>query len=206
MSPVQLMKKLLLILAVLAAVLLWWPGGWWLEARRNPHVEKPSVVASRADPPTKIENDPGKIFQRAFWANPTGEDKILHAERREWSDADGVQKWQWFLVVEPSPALLKRLRDDNAFGLAPASSATLMVDAPEWFVFKPKEVCVLHAPQAKLQLIFSKDNHTLFASDSGLGFSRSAFAQIPQTLPSPAPGSGRLPATPPSRSKPSTEE
>ncbi len=29
-------------------------------------------------------------------------------------DADGVQKWQWFLVVEASPALLKRLRDDNA--------------------------------------------------------------------------------------------
>ena len=69
-----------------------------------------------------VQNDPVKIFQRACWASPTSEDTILHAERREWSDAEGVLKWEWFLVVEPSPALLKRLRDDNVFGLVPVTS------------------------------------------------------------------------------------
>jgi hypothetical protein len=93
-----------LILAVIAAALLLWLDWGWLDARRKPSVDKPSIVAWKGDPPTEIENDPVKIFQRAFWASPTGEDEILHAERREWSNADGVQKWQWFLVVEPSPA------------------------------------------------------------------------------------------------------
>lgn len=201
------MRKLLLILAIIAAALLLWLGWGWLDARRKPSVDKPSIAAWKVDPPTKIDNDPVKIFQRAFWANPTNEDKILHAERREWSDADGVQKWQWFLVVEPSPALLKRLRDDNAFGLAPATSATVITGAPAWFVFKSEEVSVLKAPQAKLELIFSKDNRTFYASDSGLGFRRGAPEQIPKTPPSSsAPSSGRLPITPPPRPKAPTEE
>lgn len=28
-----------------------------------------------------------------------------------------LAKWQWFIVVQPSPELVKYLRDDNAFGL-----------------------------------------------------------------------------------------
>jgi hypothetical protein len=201
------MKKLLLILAVIAAALLLWFGWHWLDARRKPSVDKPSIVEWKVDPPTKIDNDPVKIFQRAFWASPTSEDKILHAERREWSGPDGVEKWQWFLVVEPSPALLKRLRDDNAFGLIPAPSAIDIVNAPNWFQFKREEVSVLKSPQAKLQLIFSKDNHTLYATDSGLGFRRGAPEQIPKTQPSSsAPSSGRLPITPPPRPKAPTEE
>jgi hypothetical protein len=110
----------------------------------------------KGDGPTKIENDPVKIFQRAFWANPTSEDKILHAERREWSGADGLEKWEWFLVVEPSPALLKRLRDDNAFGLIPAASAAATANAPGWFRFDGDEVSILKSPQARLQLMFTK--------------------------------------------------
>ena len=101
----------------------------WLGWRRFhpapvPHVDAAAITAARVDPPTSIDNEPVRIFQRAFWVRPTPADKILHAERREWKDADGVQKWQWFLVVVPSPALLKRLRDDNAFGLMPAATAS----------------------------------------------------------------------------------
>ena len=201
------MKKLLLIIAVIAAALLLWLGWRWLDARRKPSVDKPSIVAWKVDPPTSIQNDPVKIFQRAFWASPTSEDKILRAERREWSGPDGVEKWQWFLVVEPSPALLKRLRDDNAFGLIPAHSAIDIVNAPNWFQFKREEVSVLKSPQAKLQLIFSKDNRTLYATDSGLGFRPGAPEQIPKTPPSSsAPSSGRLPITPPSRPKSLSDE
>jgi hypothetical protein len=186
------MKKLYWILAAIAIVMLF-SLGW----RRGsaPQVDPPSKTVWKKDAPTSIHNDPVKIFQRAFWASPTSEDKILHAERREWSGPDGLQKWQWFLVVEPSPALLKRLRDDNAFGLIPAPSAIDIVNAPNWFQFKREEVSVLKSPQAKLQLIFSKDNHTLYATDSGLGFRAGApepFKPAPQ-----APILGRLPTTPP---------
>ena len=198
------MKKLYWILAAIAAALLLWLGWRWGSA---PHVDPPSKTVWKKDAPTSIQNDPVKIFQRAFWATPTSEDKILHAERREWSGPDGVEKWQWFLVVEPSPALLKRLRDDNAFGLIPAPSAIDTVNAPNWFQFKREEVSVLKSPQAKLQLIFSKDNRTLYATDSGLGFRPGAPEQIPKTPPSSsAPGSGRLPITPPPRPKAPTEE
>jgi len=194
------MKRYYWILSLVAVLLLLWLGWQGRGALRAPQVDQPSPAAAKSDPPTSIQNDPVKIFQRAFWASPTSGDKILHAERREWSGADGLEKWQWFLVVEPSPALLKRLRDDNAFGLMPAPAATATVNAPSWFAFKGDEVSVLKSPQAKLQLIFSKDHHTLYATDSGLGFRPGAPEPIKPAPQAPAPG--RLPTTPPSRPHP----
>ena len=142
------MIKFHLLLIALAIVSLGWLG-WRRSAAplvpRVQHVDKASTTASKVDPPTDIENDPLRIFQRAFWASPAPEDDILHAERREWKDADDVQKWQWFLVVEPSAALLKRLRDDNAFGLIPAAATSPPTDAPEWFAFNKDEVSALKA-------------------------------------------------------------
>ncbi len=186
------MKKFHLLLIALAIVSLGglgWLGWRGYDAGRVPlvprvqHVDKASTTASKEDPPTNIANDPLKIFQKAFWASPTPEDEILHAERREWMDSDNVQKWQWFLVVKPSPALLKRLRDDNTFGLIQVSEADLPSDAPEWFACNKDEGSVLKAPQGNLQLIFSKDKHTLYATDCGLGLRPGA----PQPVKPPAP-------------------
>jgi len=193
------MKRYSRILSLIAVLLLLWLGWHWMRGHRAPHVDQPSPEGAKSG--AKVQNDPVKIFQRAFWASPTSEDTILHAERREWSDADGVLKWEWFLVVEPSPGLLKRLRDDNAFGLAPAASAVAIVNAPDWFRFDAAEVSVLKSPQAKLQLIFSKNNHTLYATDSGLGFRRGTPEPVKPT-PQQAPLPGRLPLTPPPRPQP----
>ncbi len=202
----KFMKKFQLLLIALAIVSLAWLGCRRSAAPPAPrvqHVDKASTTASKEDPPTNIENDPVRIFQRAFWASPTGEDEILHAERREWIDSDNVQKWQWFLVVKPSPALLKRLRDDNAFGLMPAAAVNLPSDAPEWFAFNKDEVSVLHAPQGNLQLIFSKDKHTLYATDGGLGLRPGAPAPVRPPPPArPAPPPGRLPSAHPPISDP----
>ena len=202
MPSVQLMKRILPIIAVIAALSLLWFGRQWLDGRRKPPVEQPSLEAPKVDPPTKVENDPVKVFQRAFWASPTDDDEILHAERREWSDAQGVRKWQWFLVVEPSAALLKRLRDDNAFGLAPASSAADIADAPKWFAFDAKEIVVMKSPRSDMQLIFSKGGKVLHATDSGLGLRPGVPEPVKQAPPSSAPASGRLPSTPPPTPKP----
>ena len=202
MPSVQLMKRILPIIAVIAALSLLWFGRQWLDGRRKSPVEQPSLEAPKVDPPTKVENDPVKVFQRAFWASPTDDDEILHAERREWSDAQGVRKWQWFLVVEPSAALLKRLRDDNAFGLAPASSAADIADAPKWFAFDANESVVMKSPHSGMQLIFSKDGKVLQATDSGFGFRPGAPEPAKQAPPSSAPAPGRLPSTPPPTPKP----
>jgi hypothetical protein len=196
------MRRRLVIVVTLLAVLLLWLGWRWQDGRRKPPVSQPSVAVSKVDPPPKVDHDPVKVFERAFWASPTSEDKILHAERREWSDAQGVRKWQWFLVVEPSAALLKRLRDDNAFGLAPASSAADIADAPKWFAFDANEIVVMKSPRSGMQLIFSKGGKVLHATDSGLGFRPGAPEPAKQAPPSSAPAPGRLPSTPPPTPKP----
>jgi hypothetical protein len=152
------------------------------------------------DPPTKMENEPVKIFQRAFWASPREDDRILHAERREWSNAEGTQKWQWFLVVKASTQLIKNLRDDNAFGLVPGSAGSLNPEAPDWFVFKPDDFSVLRSPHSGMRLMFSKTDTTLYATDSGRGFTKGAPEPAKQAAPASAPG--RLPTTPPPHSKP----
>jgi hypothetical protein len=193
-------KQKILFLALWLA-LLSFPGWRLFEAGKSQLPKQAPAVLWVGAPPDRVVLDPELVFQRAFWASPTSEDKILHAERREWSDADGVLKWEWFLVVEPSPALLKRLRDDNAFGLIPAASAAATANTPGWFRFDADEVKVLKSPQAKLQLIFDKNHRTLYATDSGLGFRSGAPEPIKPT-PQQAPVLGRLPTTPPRRPQP----
>jgi len=89
-----------------------------------------------ADPSVRLDLAPAEIFRRAFWRQPTPADRIVHAERREWKDAaDAVQRWQWFLQVEPGPALLAALRDPAVFGLAPVAAPLIgstLMDVIGW--------------------------------------------------------------------------
>lgn len=126
----------------------------------------------QAEPPHPIDHEAAKeVFRRAFWKRPSSNDKILHAERREWTGVDGQLQWQWFLVVEPSPELVKHLRDDNAFSLVAAAAVPSPREAPSWFVCPTENVAVLRAPRgSNLCLVFSKSNTLLHASDAGSGF------------------------------------
>ena len=153
------MKTVLGVLAVAVLAGL----GWFLATR-------PAPPAGRTQSPTAPLSDPVAVFQRAFWKRPGVDDKILHAERREWSGADGVKQWQWFIVVEPSAGLMKHLRDDNAFSLVAATSAPVVREAPAWFAFQPGEVDILLAPHGNLRLFFSKAQRLLYATDAGVGF------------------------------------
>jgi hypothetical protein len=185
-------KGLLGFAVVVAALLLWltWPWG-------KGDAPAVSATVSPLDKPRPELSDRAEIFRRAFWTKPTPEDKILHAWRREWKDGENLKRWQWFLVVEPSPALLKSLRDDNIFGLMPAASITPVEGAPEWFSFNPDGVSALKSPQGNLQLIFTPKYKTLYATDSGSGF-RPGAAE-PNKIPVAAQPhqSGRLPAVAP---------
>jgi hypothetical protein len=117
--------------------------------------------------------DPTMIFQKAFWRRPDSGDKILHAERREWSDrAKEVREWQWFLVVKPSPALTEWFQT-NPFSLTSSKQPMDNKDSvpkPEWF---PKDFSgfdVQKAPHGHLVMIFSAEKNLLYAMDSGAGF------------------------------------
>ncbi len=196
------MKPVALIIA--AALVI--TAGVWLAVRR------PETVESTPPPPPPdpatlhagamaLNGDEAEVFRRAFWRKPDATDKILHAERREWTEnkEDGISHWQWFIAAEPGPALLKWLRDDNAFGVRPAKTAVIK-GAPAWF---PSDLSTFDlrtgGSGGSLALLFSQDGKTLYATSSGKGFtpgvSAPARTNPPAGQPDPIPG--RLPAGPP---------
>jgi hypothetical protein len=192
-------KQSLLILIPLLAVLSWL--GWrQLEPRKNQSPKPEQQVTWIGAPPDRVVMDPVLVFQRAFWRSPTADDEIVHAERYEWHDAEGVTRWNWFMELRPSPELLKYLRDDNAFGLSRTSSVTWSDERPAWFNFKSTTAVVMKSAQTKLQLIFMTAENTLYATDSGFGTRRGAPEPASPTPQAPVPG--RLPTSLPPSPKP----
>ena len=198
------MKKAVILLVPILAILAWFglPGrGSKESAPATPSVTVvpeliiPSAITWQGAAPTQSVTDAAEVFKRAFWRRPSGEDEILHAERHEWSDADGVARWQWFIVVKASPGLLKDLRDDNTFGLVAAASGPAATDAPAWFEFNPEDVSEMHSRDSGLRLMFSKGDNTLYATASGYGFTKGAAEPTPVIRTAPI--SGRLPSTSP---------
>ena len=191
-----------ILLTVIAAVLLlgWFAVSRFSQVGSAAAPMTPSTIVWRQAAPTTTVTDAQEIFKRAFWRPPGKHDEILHAERHEWRDADGLQRWQWFLAVQASPELIKNLRDDNAFGLVPGSAISLNPEAPDWFVFKPDDFSIFQSPHSGMRLMFSKTDNTLYATDSGRGFTKGAPEPLKQVPQPPAPG--RLPTTPPPTPKP----
>lgn len=171
--------------------------GWQREGSDNAPArnDAPPIIWQGA-PPTRTVTDAEEVFKRAFWRRPSAEDEILQAERYEWSDAEGVVRWQWFLVVKPSAGLLKDLRDDNSFGLVPAASASAVPESPAWFIYKPAEVLIMQSPGTGLRLMFAKSDNILYATASGGGFTKGE--PEPPTPVQGAPEPGRIPTTSPS--------
>ncbi len=143
---------------------------------------------------------PEEVFKRALWRRPAPGDKILHAERREWTkdNAEGVAHWQWFLAVEPGAALKSWLRDQNPFSVHPVGNADApkINGAPPWFP-ADNSGCIVHTGGTTGSLVFlwSRKGNTLYATGSGTGFAPGApepAAPAPQTA-----AAGRLPQTPP---------
>ncbi len=190
-------KRIGISLVVMAAAL----GCWVMVSGPKPAIA-PTAFPNEV-PPTATLTDETEVFQKAFWKRPTENDKILHAERREWADAAGIKKWQWFLEVEPSPALVKYLREDDAFGLTPALAQPTVPSVPAWFKFDPRDMEALQAPMGGLRLYFSKTQGKLYATDTGGGFRPGATVSTTTPEPSDPVSTGRLaPTSPPQPQQP----
>lgn len=191
------MKAALSITAVVCVagvvVFLWRP--------EKPVPPAPALVKPSGPAPTSVNADPTGVFQRAFWKRPTDGDHIEAAERREWADANGVRKWQWFIKLKPSAGLVKHLREDNAFDLRPARQTPAIEGAPSWFSFKSGEVEVLEAPSGQMRLVFGKNDGVLYATDSGGGFQQ-GISYTPESAATADAIPGRLPSTPPPKPNP----
>jgi hypothetical protein len=161
------MKRALLIGAAIAVTGV---AAFVFAPRKGGPQAAPATAAAFTGPrPTTTNGNATEVFQRAFWRRPSPTDKILHAERREWTGDGGVKKWQWFIVVEPSPELVKHLREENAFGLTAASSVGKIENPPVWFT-PPAGADIFQAPNGNLRLVFSKSQPLLYATDLGEGF------------------------------------
>jgi hypothetical protein len=131
---------------------------------------KNTASAAKLSPqaPTHITRDPTDIFQRAFWRHPTEADHILHAERHEWENETGLQRWAWYIVLQPSPELITHLRQTNPFQLQ-ANSVPLsgLPATPDWF--QPPSDSE-HLSRTDLHLLFTPGDQLLYATASGQGF------------------------------------
>jgi len=136
-------------------------------------VPPPSPSAVMGEAGLALTEDPALVFKKAFWRRPANDDKILHAERREWSDpAAGVKRWSWFLAVTPSPALLEWL-ESNPFSLATLSSnvrISHLYKAPTWFPKDTDGFQIQKNASSSFFLLHSKEENLIFATDSGYGF------------------------------------
>jgi len=137
----------------------------------------PSVAASKPDASgLALERDHAAVFQRAFWRRPASSDKILHAERRDWlDDASGVQKWQWFIAVQPSAAFRDWLLKDNPFELvsvAPGTELVPLSSPPAWFPSAGELAGLSRYRNREGRYLVFHDlaNDRLYATDAGGGF------------------------------------
>lgn len=192
MKPLHLLVPAVLVLGAAGFV------AWRLAPQDQPQVqEKPATPVEEPGPAPDVTTvDPTEVFQRAFWKRPTAEDRILHAERREWAEDGQVTRWQWFLEVEPSPALVRYLRDENAFRMTKQQEAKVPAHAPAWFTRDTEGMQIMASQDGIMQVIFTAGDAKLYAIAGGGGF-RSAEPEKLPDAPAGAPNKNRLPDSPP---------
>lgn len=194
-------RPLLWAVPVLAAILLVWLG---LRMAAPDDVSArldPTSASAPLPPPTTTQTDPTEVFKRAFWKRPTDEDKILHAERQEWADEDGLDRWQWFIAVDPSEDLARYLNEQNPFSLTEPKGAVALPreQVPEWFPDSAEGFGVRQSLDGQMIFLTDADSGRLFATSQGRGFAKPAEMTPRVSAPAVQAASipGRLPNSPP---------
>ena len=190
-----------LLLCLCLGIAAWQLQLWQGEQGASPAAPSADVVTAEiewvSEAPASIENVGEEVFKRAFWRRPSAEDRILQAERHEWHDAEGVSRWQWFLIVDPSPALLQYLREQNTFGLV-AGSFEPLAESPVWFRFDSQAVETFRSLDGGMHLAYRTKDHRIYASAHGFGFTKSTAMPKAVSTPGYLDSVGRLPnASPP---------
>jgi len=182
---------MLRLVAILAGALLLALGAWFT-FRTTRQVVPTQEVSGEA---LQKNFPPDIVFGRVLWRQPSPDDRILHALRREWSDQQGVTRWQAFLAIEPGPALRDWLAT-NPFSLASVVSATREIpNPPSWFPKKLGGFMIQQAPLANMLIFTAPGGSPVYLTDHGQGFARPAAKPAPLDLPTAS--SNRLPNTPP---------
>lgn len=145
---------------------------------------------------------PQEVFQKALRRRPAADDRIVHAERREWTKdaAAGISNWQWFLEIEPGAALRSWLREQNPFSVLPAGPETLtkVAGPPSWFPAEPGDFEIFAGGSTgRLVFLYSRDGKTIYATSSGEGLTPAAPPPAAAPAAQENPAARRLPDGPP---------
>ena len=139
-------------------------------------VPSPTISTPKANADgVALERDHAAVFQRAFWRRPSPGDRILHAERRDWVDSSNrIEKWQWFIAVQPSAAFRNWFFKENPFELiavTPDLQIAPLSSPPAWF--PPSTDLTIFTGyrnhEGRYLVFYDPSNNTLFATDSGGG-------------------------------------
>lgn len=154
--------------------------------RAGSYRNAPGPVAVTIPPPPKpdanglaLEENHAAVFQRAFWRRPASDDKVLHAERRDWlDDSSGVKKWQWYIAVQPGAAFRDWLLKDNPFELVPVAPGTelgALSSPPAWFPAAAELSALARYRNREGRYLVFHDpvGNRLYATDAGGGFAGS---------------------------------
>ena len=189
------MRPVLLLLAVIGAT------ATAVMMMRKP--DKPAINPATLHQGTLATDwQPHEVFQKALRRRPGAEDRIIHAERREWTTdpAAGISRWQWFLEVEPGKELRNWLRTQNPFSVQPAGPDALakVAGPPAWFPASAGEFEIsAGGSTGSLVLMWSRDGDTLFATSSGEGFAPAPVQPAAPVPPQQSFAARRLPDSPP---------
>ena len=176
--------RLPLLAAVLALLGVGGGAAWMFFARSTPATAVaptgPSFALAKPDANgLALERDHAAVFQRAFWRRPASDDRILQAERRDWLDASsGVEKWQWYIAVQPGAAFRDWLLKDNPFELvvvAPGTELAPLSSPPAWFPAAGELATLARFRNREGRYFVFHDlaNNRLYATDAGGGFAAS---------------------------------
>ena len=148
-------------------------GQRWIQSSTDKLSVPQALVPAELDGGKLLrKHDATELFQRAFWKRPSPSEKILHAERREWTAETGdVRRWQWFLAIEPSAGFVEDLK--NRFSLEPGiMDAQKFSTAPKWFRNAlTTSATILRTRDDSMILVQSADQKLLLATGAGGGFS-----------------------------------
>ncbi|MFT4902281.1 MAG: hypothetical protein ACI81V_001568 [Lentimonas sp.] len=138
------------------------------------------------------QTDKAEVFRRAFWRNPDPEVEIRQAERSEWSDTSGLQRWDWFIAVDASDALTAYLLQQNPFQLKAISAPQAFSEVPAWFPASSAGFEMYQSLNGEMTILFNPETRQLYAKGKGHGFKPPAPAPAAATT-EPQQTIGRLP-------------
>jgi hypothetical protein len=170
----------LAVVGAVAAVVVWnFRGGTGVPPVGSSSSASGSGVVAKPQPNADglaLERNHAAVFQRAFWRHASADERILHAERRDWIEGDrGVERWQWFIAVQPGVAFRDWLLRENPFELvvvSPDAAPTALASPPDWFPSAAElaRFARYRNREGRYFVFYDVTANRLYATDSGGGF------------------------------------